>query len=147
MELENALFAWVKTQVTLTDILGVAPAATRFFEDQIPAGGKTPASVQQRTGTERQALSCTIDGAVRISLQVDHYARTKDQVKALAKAFRVALRPENAGFPVFMGGNGDSPSDGIKVKDAFLDNEFDADDIEPGLLRRTQLWSFWIREP
>lgn len=34
----------------------------------------------------------------------------------------------------------------VKVKDAFLVNEFDLDDPEPGLYRRSQSWRFWYVE-
>lgn len=146
MEFEDALFSWVSTQATLTALIGTPPAAVRFFKLRIPQGGKSPAIVQQRSGADRQRLACRIDGAVKISLQLDFYAREADTVAELAKAFRQALRPDVANFPLEMG-TGDSPAVSVKVKDAMLENEFDGEDEEPGLVRRTQFWSFWIREP
>lgn len=146
MELEDALFKWVQDQPTITGFIGAPPQRTRFFKLKVPQGEKFPACVVQRSGTGRQELQCATDGAVAVSLQVDHYAKTWPEMAALGKAFRHALRRDVATYPIWMG-DGDSPAVAVKVKAAFVENEFDLDDPEPGLLRRTQLWTFWIYEP
>lgn len=146
MEFEDALFKWVGTQGSVTAFIGAAPQAVRFHKLKIPQGGKMPAMVQQRSGTGRQELQCTTDGAVAIQLQVDTYALTWSEMAACSRAFARALRRDNVTYPVWMG-DGDSPSVAVKVKAAILNNEFDTDDPEPGLCRRTQLWTFWIFEP
>jgi hypothetical protein len=105
-----------------------------------------PAMVQQRSGTARQELQCTTDGAVAIQLQVDTYAKTWAEMAACSRAFARALRRDVATYPIWMG-DGDSPSVAVKVKAATLENEFDFDDPETGLCRRTQLWTFWVFEP
>ncbi len=146
MEFEDALFEWVATQSTITALIGAPPAAVRFFKLRIENGAKLPAIVQQRSGTSRQSLQCAVDGAVSISLQVDFYAPTWKAMKEAARAFRLALRPGNVTYPFYMG-EGDSPSVGVKVKAATLETEFDGEDPDPGLARRTQLWTFWVWEP
>src|SRR5687767_13168694 len=124
MELEDALFKWVSTQAGVTAFIGAAPQAVRFHKLKIPQGGKTPAMVQQRSGTARQELQCKLDGAVAISLQVDTYATTWAQMAACSRAFARALRRDVATYPIWMG-DGDSPTVAVKVKAATLENEFD----------------------
>lgn len=145
MELEDALFGWVRSRPTITQFIGgPPPAVTRFFKLKVPQASKFPAMVQQRAGIATQQLACGVDGTVRVTMQLDHYARTWAEMAALAKAFRRALERDEV-YPVAMGA-GDSPDDSVRVKSAKLENEFDLDDPEPGLLRRSQTWSFWIWE-
>jgi len=146
VELEDALFKWVGTQSTVTAFIGGAPQPVRFHKLKIPQGGKMPAMVQQRSGTGRQTLQCGVDGAVAVQLQIDTYAKDWATMAACSRAFARALRPGDVTYPIWMG-DGDSPSVAVKVKAATLENEFDLDDPEPGLCRRTQLWTFWIFEP
>jgi len=142
MDLMDALHAWAAAQTELAALLA-EPNRFRLYKLKLEQGTKHPSTVQQRTGTGRQYRSCTVDGAVRISLQLDHYGRTLQQMTDLANAWRLALSPDNLTYPVYMGGE---PGVGVKVKSATLDNEFDFDDPEPGLLRRVQLWTFWSFE-
>lgn len=143
MELETGLYRWASAQAAFFPILKPGAGEFRLHKMKIPQGGPTPATVQQRVGTDYEWRACEIDGAVQVSLQLDHYAKTTDERDALAAAWRRALNPRYLTYPVWMG-DGDSPSTAVKVKAAKLDNEFDSDDIEPGLQRRTQLWTFWI---
>jgi hypothetical protein len=146
MELEDALFKWVSTQATVTSHIGAAPAQVRFYKGKAPQGVKTPFMIQQRNGAERQHLQCGIDGAVPVSIQIDTYAKDWAAMAACARALERALRPGTATFPIWMG-DGDSPAVAVKVKAAICENEFDGEDPDPGLSRRTQLWTFWIWEP
>lgn len=145
MELEDALHHWVSQQATLTAILSETNRI-RFFKTKIPQGSKFPAMVQQRVGTGRQYRSCRVDGAVRVTMQIDHYGKNTQTAVPLANAFRESLDPRTVQFPLWMG-TGDSPSVGVKVRGAFIENELDLDDPEPGLMRRSQTWTFWIVEP
>lgn len=152
MELEDALFKWVQTQSTITSHIGPASPGQpcRLYKLKAPQKTAGPFMVMQRSGADRQYLACGIDGAVPVSLQIDSYAPTWAAAAAAARAFQRALRPDavnsGAGYPVWMG-DGDSPSVAVKVKLAAIDNEFDGEDPDPGLARRTQLWTFWIWEP
>lgn len=146
MELEDALYRFAATQAPLVAILGEANRL-RFFKLAIPKGSKFPALVQQRSGAPRSYSQCgTKDGAVSVSMQIDAYATSWAAMAALAKAWRVALNPKPSPYPLQMG-TGNSPDDSVRVKGAILENENDLDDPEPGLFRRTQLWTIWVYEP
>lgn len=146
MELEDALFKFVSEQAAITAIIGAPPGIVRFHKLKIPQGSPMPALAQQRSGSPRGYAQCGRDGAVRVSMQIDSYAKRWADMAALAGAVREALDPYPSPYPIWMG-EGDSPSTAVRVKSAQLDNEFDLDDPEPGLLRRTQLWSIWIFQP
>jgi hypothetical protein len=146
VEFEDALFKFTAQQLPVTAFIGAAPQATRMFKLKVPQGARFPAIVMTRDGAPRQNLYCSVDGAVRVSMRIDHYAKEWATMAALAKAFRRSLNPEVNAYPIWMG-DGDSPSVAVKVKSASLENEFDLDDPEPGLHRRVQLWQFWIFEP
>lgn len=143
-DLESALFDWVSDQPAVTQYIGAAPQVVRFFKLKAPQGSKTPACVMKRAGRAGQALPCGPDGAVRYQLQVDHYAKTWPEMAGLAKAFKRAL--EAVQYPAAFG-SGDSPGAQLRIKSATLNNEFDSDDPEPGICRRTQFWEFWVFEP
>lgn len=142
MELEDALHSWASGHTELAALIG-EPNRFRLFKGLLEQKTRQPASVQQRSGTGRQTRSCTVDGAVAVSLRLDHYGKTWQQMTELARAWRLALSPDNVSYPVYMGG---VVGVGLKVKAAVLDNEFDLDDPDPGLFRRCQLWTFWIFE-
>jgi hypothetical protein len=146
MEFEDALFGWARGQAEITSLIGAPPGVTRFYHLKNPQGTKFPSLVQQRDGTSTQQLYCGPDGAVRVSLRIDAYGKTRIEMAAAAKAFRVSIAAALANGPIMMG-DGDSPLDAVKVKAAFMDNQVDLDDPSPGLFRRSQLWSFWIFEP
>lgn len=145
-EFEDALFQWVTTQPTVTSYIGNPPGVSRFFKLKQPQGTKIPSMTQQRNGREGQQLYCGPDGAVLIQLSIDFYAKDWPSMAGLAKAFRRALNPNPSPYPLLMG-SGDSPGAQMRVKSATLNNEFDTDDPEPGICRRTQFWDFWVWEP
>jgi hypothetical protein len=145
MEIEDALFAWAKQQATLAAVLQEADRF-RLYKVKQPQGTKLPSVTINRDGAGRQALYCGIDGAVRVQLRVDHFAADWPTMANLAKRFRLALLPDPSPYPLWMG-DGNSPGVAVRVKSVHLENEFDADDIEPGTLRRVQQWTFWIHQP
>lgn len=145
-ELEDVLFQWAGAQPTITQYIGAAPLEVRFYKLKAPQKSKTPHIIQQRSGGTQDQVYCGPDGAVRIQLQVDHYAMTWAEMAGLAKAFRRALNPNPSPYPAYLG-SGNSPGVQLRVKSAVCDNEFDSDDSDPGLFRRTQFWSFWVFEP
>lgn len=135
MTLEQSLYGWANEQTEIAALLG-DPARLRLFKLTIAQRAHMPASVMQRTGSARQQLQCGIDRTVQATIQIDHYDKSQQGAATVAEAFRVALHAVS--FPVMMGS--------VKVKDAFLVNEFDLDDPEPGLYRRSQSWRFWYVE-
>lgn len=148
MEFEQALTEWARTVPALVALIG-EPNRIRLYKLKGQQGGKQPSTVIQRGGAGRQYRSCTRDGAVQITLQVDHYAKDWQTMAELATTWRQALDPETLTYPLWMGGSPDDspPGDGVRVKAASCDNEFDLDDPDPGLLRRSQSWTFWVWEP
>ncbi len=148
MELEDALFRWVSSRPDILENIGGPGSRVRFFKLKVPQGEHFPCSVVQRSGTEEQELQCGPDGAVRISLQVDHYAKDWTNMARAAKAFRQALRKDVTTYPIVMGdGGSESPAEFVRVKAATIENQFDLDDPEPGLFRRSQIWTFWVWQP
>jgi hypothetical protein len=146
VEFEDALFQWVKGQPTVTGYIGNPPGVVRFFKLKQPQGAALPSMTVARNGRQGQQLACGPDGAVLIRLQVDLFGATWPEMAGLAKAFRRALNPNPSPYPMLMG-SGDSPGVQVRVKSAECVNEFDTDDPEPGLCRRTQFWQFWVFEP
>lgn len=143
MELEDVLFQWAATQPTVTQFIGGPPGTVRLYKLKQPQGTKTPSMTVTREGRGAQELYCGEDGALRVDLRIDHYAKDWATMAALAKAWKRALKPDPSPYPMYMGG-GDSPGELVRVKSVALVNEFDLDDPEPGICRRSQLWTFWI---
>lgn len=145
MEIEDALSGWIVDQDAYADLIR-EPSRVRFFKLKVPQGSRFPCTVVQRSGTDRQYRACRIDGTVGVTLQIDHYGKTWQAMANLAAKFRQVLDPQTVDYPALMGPD-NSPFVGLKVRGAFLENEFDGEDVDPGLLRRTQLWTFWVSEP
>lgn len=92
-----------------------------------------PAITTQRITTQRQQLFCGVDNLVSADFQLDCYDMGGGAYD-LAKAVRKTL--EN-----FSGSMGD-----VVVQQAFLTNEFPANDPDPGVIRVTMLYNFWYLE-
>lgn len=89
--------------------------------------------IQQITST-RQQLFCGQDGLVSADIQIDCYGLGASQAGALARATRQALRD-------FHGTMGET-----RVDKVFIANEFQANDPEPGTIRKVQTFTFWYQE-
>lgn len=139
MELEEGLFAWANQQTEIAALIG-EPAGLRFFKLVIPQQRTTPATVLQRSGTSRSITQCGTIRLASATLQLDHYATTWQAASRLAAVFREVLleREGMRKYPRNMGT--------VEVRSATLQNEFDLDDPEPGLYRRSQSWDFWYVE-
>lgn len=135
MTLEDGLFTFAAAQTELVALLG-EPTKFRFYKRKVEQGSKMPAMVMQRVGRETQRIQCGVDKTVGLTMQIDHYGKTHQEADGVGDAFRVLMQSQD--FPVMMGT--------VKVKSADLTNEFDLDDPEPGLLRRSQSWSIWFVE-
>jgi hypothetical protein len=112
----------------------------RFFYRMIPQKIETgpprmPCVVYSRGGVERQVTYCETSGLVRTSATLDIYALRLTESRDIARAVRQAL----IDYRGFLGGL-------VMVKAASLENEFDLDDLEPGLYRVNQSWTFWHSE-
>jgi hypothetical protein len=91
-----------------------------------------PAAVFQLSGADRQAMFCATDGTIGAQYQIDIYAAEFDQIAPIARAIRRRLRDYSG------------PMGEARVSKVLLDNEFAVGpDPEPGLFRRTQLYTVW----
>lgn len=106
----------------------------RIFQQRAPEGVRGTYAVWQRPGGERQAMFCGTDSTVGGQYQVDIYSRDDVEYLNAARAIRVALVD-------YCG-----PMGSVLVKKVLLENDFDSVDPEPGLYRRTQLYTVWYAE-
>lgn len=133
MMLEQGLYEYAAAQTDIAAIIG-QPDKLRLEKLVVPQHSRFPCSVMQRTGTTRDQIACGTSRLLQATVQIDHYAKTWKGAAELAEAFRLALTD-------FAGMMGD-----VEVRNVTLQNEFDLDDPEPGLYRRSQSWLFWFTE-
>lgn len=93
-----------------------------------------PAVRIQRIHTNFYSTFCGTTELVDADLQVDSYGIDGDSAWALARALKDTLRD--------FSGNMEATS----VDKVFLNNEFPLTDPDPGIIRVTQLYTFWYRE-
>lgn len=112
----------------------------RIFPQRIPqhvfgATRVMPCAVYQLAGNARQALFCGTDGLAGGAYQIDIYAPILDDVALIADAIRRRMVDYSG------------PMGTALVSKVLIDNEFDLPpDPDPGLFRRTQLYSIWFLE-
>lgn len=133
MILEQAIYRWAQGITEISALLGQG-SRLRLTKLTVPQASAMPASVIQRTGTNRSKTACGTINLVQAAVQIDHYGKDWQTAIAVAEVFRLAL----SDFAGMMGA--------VQIKDAALVNEFDLDDPEPGLYRRSQSWSIWYLE-
>lgn len=118
--------------------LGVVEAAAllgdRIFYQRARQSVRGTYLVWQRTGGERQPMFCFTDGTIGGEYQVDVYGIDDVAFVNAAGAIRRALMD-------YCG-----PMGSVEVKKVLLSADFDSVDPEPGLLRRTQIWTVWYAE-
>ncbi|MDQ7019615.1 MAG: DUF3168 domain-containing protein [Robiginitomaculum sp.] len=95
----------------------------RIYPLQIPAGAAFPNAVVQRIATRRDATLGGPNGVARVRVQVDIFAKTQLQARALADAVRGLLD----GFA--------GTQSGVVVQDSLLENEHDLFDEQTGIYR------------
>lgn len=141
MSIEAALVEHLRANSDVMDIVGgTGGAPDRIFPLVIPQkipqyAARTPCIVYSTAGVERQVGYCGTVGTVERTVAIDLYAQTYVAARELADVVRRAL----VDFSGSMGGL-------VLVRAASLVSEFDTQDIEPGLFRVVQSWSFWHRE-
>lgn len=96
---------------------------------------RIPCVVYSRRGVQRQVTYCGTSGLIRTDVALDSYAVTLAAAYDVAAAVKAAL----IDFSGLLGG-------GVQVQAASLEAEFDLEDIEPGLYRVSQSWTFWHSE-
>lgn len=130
----------------LFEYLASVPAVAALIGDRIYAG-RIPQSVRgktapvmdcvvfQRTGDVRGVDFCATDEVVAADYQIDCYSPDDVKVLKVARAVRRAL----VDYKGLMGA--------IRVQRVFINSSFDGQEEEPGLCRRTQLYTIWYVEP
>lgn len=91
-----------------------------------------PCIVYEVPDVARQVTYCGTNGLTKTLIRLDCYSPSYDDTIDLAKKLFLALRD----FRGALGGI-------VDVRAASLETEFDVQDIEPGLYRRSQSWTFW----
>lgn len=113
---------------------------TRVYPNSLPqhhpdGAAVMPACVVQTAGEDRQPRFVSTDGLVGCDLQIDSYAADSDTARAIATAVRRCMTD----YSGTMGA--------VIVSNVLLQNEFDSGiEADPGLYRRTQLFTVWYRE-
>lgn len=134
--LHEAIKAHLEADTSVFSLMG-----TRFFYLIIPqrtqadAVARMPCVVFDRQGVGRQVTYCGTDGMIETTVSLNVYALTYTAVRQLAQEVRRSL----IDFRGTLGGI-------LFVRAASLSSEFDIQDIEPGLFRVVQTWSFWHEE-
>lgn len=131
--IEDALHQILAPVTEIAALVG-EPDLIRIFRGVAPQGSRAPYLVLQRTSTTGVVGQCGTAGTEFALVQIDTYAKTEDERDALARAVFLTLRD-------FSGTIGT-----LKIKAATRQNEFDLDDPEPGLYRRSQSWALWYIE-
>ena len=136
--IHEGLFAYLAADagvLAYVDNGNVVRIFRQVIPQKIPEGvPRVPCLVYERSGVERQVTYCGTSGLVRSTFSIDSYAVKSSIAHELAAAVRDALLD----YRGVMGG--------IAVSFCSLENEFDLQDIEPGLYRVVQSWSIWHEE-
>lgn len=139
MELEDALYEHLRTQTALEPLLGIG-AAMRIYHHVIPQHAygeatKLGCAVITRAGTGFAQDFCGTDPLVDASIQIDSYARDRDEANRIGRAVRDVLLDYIGTLA------GEVPVDRISI-----DNDIPLLDPEPGLYRRSQTYRIWNEE-
>lgn len=132
---EPGLFEHLKENAGVAQAIG-----DRIYPDRIPQhhfeGPRVmPCAVFQLVGAARQGMFCATDKLVGGQYQIDIYSPIRDDVPVIAGAIRRAMVDYSG------------PMGPARVSKVFLDNEFNVPpEPDPGLYRRTQLYSIWYQE-
>lgn len=131
-EPSNYLSAFLADDPAVAALIG-----DRIYPNQVPQQHPNslevmPCAVFQLAGGERQAIFCGTDGTVGAQYQLDIYGTDRDEIPPIARAIRRRLRD-------YSGLMGEA-----RIYKVSLDSEFDVGpEPEPGLYRRTQLYTIW----
>lgn len=132
---EPNLFEYLKSVPSVFELI-----ADRIYEGRIPQhvfesdAGVMNCAVYQRVGGGRGVGYCASDALVPGSYQVDIYALDSVAKTKVARAIRRALVDYSG------------PMGAVRVNRVLIETEFDGEEPEPGLERRTQTYTIWYWE-
>lgn len=132
--MEPELYAFLSADAEVNALIG-----DRIYPERIPQQHPNdtrvmPCAVFQLAGAEYQALFCATDNLTGGAYQLDIYATIRDQIPLIARAIRRRMQD-------YSGQIGEA-----RVSKVLLQNQFNGLDPDPGLYRRTQLYSIWYQE-
>lgn len=132
---EPNLFEYLKNVPEVAALI-----ADRIYEGRIPQHvfdseqGVMNCAVYSRVGGATGVGFCGSDGLVPAQYQIDVYALDSVAKTKVARAIRRALVDYRG------------PMGSVPVQLVTLDNQFDSEEPEPGLERRTQSYTIWYLE-
>ena len=136
MFLHQAIKNHLEADTSVSSLMG-----TRFFYGVIPQKisndgvSRIPCVVYERRGVNRQVTYCGTNDLIQTLVTLDIYALTYSAARELATEVRRSL----VDFQGLLSGV-------VSVRAASLETEFDLQDMEPGLYRVSQSWTFWHEE-
>ncbi len=136
MFLHQAIKNHLESDTSVSSLMG-----TRFFYGVVPQKISTdgvsriPCVVYERRGVNRQVTYCGTNDLIQTLVTLDIYALTYSAARELAREVRRSL----VDFQGLLSGV-------VSVRAASLETEFDLQDMEPGLYRVSQSWTFWHEE-
>lgn len=134
---EPNLYEYLKAVPAVAALIG-----DRIYEGRIPQHvfdareRVMDCAVYQRVGGTRGVSLCSNDGLVPGEYQVDIYSPDSIRKGKVARAIRRALLDDSR--PMMMGA--------VRVNRVLVGPEFDSEEAEPGLERRTQTYTIWYWE-
>lgn len=131
---EPSLYEFLKADAEVWHYVGDRIYPQRIEQQHPDDSQVMPCAVWQLAGAEYQAKFCETDGLVGGSYQMDIYGPDYDDVLAAARAIRLRLSDYRGQM-----GTG-------RVSKVLLQNQFNGLDPDPGLFRRTQLYTIWFLE-
>lgn len=146
---EPNLFAYLtggaQAGMTETQLAGLAGVAAligdRIYEGRIPQHvfdareRVMDCAVYQKVGSSGRGVGfCATDGLVPGGYQVDIYSPDGVRKGKVARAIRRALVDYSG------------PMGAVRVNRVLIETDFDSDEAEPGLERRTQTYTIWYWE-
>lgn len=132
---EPNLYEYLKGVDEVAQLVGDRIYAGRIPQHNFETDGRhQDCVVYQRVGAVRGVGFCSSDGLVSGSYQIDCYSPDDVAMVKVARAIRRALVD-------YFG-----PMGAVQVCRVLLDNEFDSQEPEPGLNRRTQTFTIWYAE-
>jgi hypothetical protein len=139
MELEDALYEYLKARPALASLLGTGDAA-RIYHMLIPQHVRGEATklgcvVIQRAATGFAGDFCGQDPLVDASIQVDSYATTRDEANRIGRA----VRDELVDYIGTLAG-------AVPIDRIACESDFPLMDPEPGLYRRSMTFRIWNEE-
>lgn len=136
--IEQALFNHLTADTYVFSLIGDS-TFLRLFPLVIPEKAlkgekRMPCAVYAVTSEQRQKTYCGTSGLVRVSVAIDSYALTLAAARELSTAIRGAL----IDYDGLMGA--------VVVRDITLEGSLTLEEIELGLMRVADTFTFWYEE-